>query len=381
MKKGNHNEVTVLGSLISERSIRNKSGTDYPVYSVTNSEGFCRGYFSKEVASEDKQNYKVVEYGDFAYNPSRINVGSIDWYRNSERGIISPLYVTFSVNEKLNKNYLKYYLKSDLSKQYIKTFVTGSVRDNLKFSILAKMPITLPSIEEQKRRSSTLLHIDKQINRFEMMSNLFDDIVKSRFIEMFGDVEDNPMNWPTDTLKKHIDLLAGYPIKSTDYTEQGIKICGGLIIMPDRIDWANCKHLSYADGYERYLLKEEDIVIALDRPWINDGFKIGKIHKSDLPALLIQRTARVRGLDLNQNYLYSVLRSQAFKNHCKVTGSLVPHISSNDIMNFNVPIPPIDIQLKYAQFINIIDKSKFAIQESVNELEKLKKSLMQEYFG
>lgn len=183
-------------------------------------------------------------------------------------------------------------------------------------------------------------------------------IFKFRFIEMFGDVEDNPMNWPTDTLKKHIDLLAGYPIKSTDYTEQGIKICGGLIIMPDRIDWANCKHLSYADGYERYLLKEEDIVIALDRSWINDGFKIGKIHKSDLPALLIQRTARVRGLDLNQNYLYSVLRSQAFKNHCKVTGSLVPHISSNDIMNFNVPIPPIDIQLKYAQFINIIDKSK-----------------------
>ena len=69
--------ITRIEELISEYSVRNKKSEDIPVYSVTNDRGFCTGYFSKEVASKDKSTYKIVPRGYFAYNPSRINVGSV----------------------------------------------------------------------------------------------------------------------------------------------------------------------------------------------------------------------------------------------------------------------------------------------------------------
>lgn len=92
--------ITKLGTVITEYSVRNKSKENIPVYSVTNERGFCTGYFSKEVASKDRTTYKIVPQGYFAYNPSRINVGSVDWQDCEERVIVSPLYVVFSVELK-----------------------------------------------------------------------------------------------------------------------------------------------------------------------------------------------------------------------------------------------------------------------------------------
>ena len=79
-----------LGDFIKEYSVRNKSNEDIPVYSVTNSQGFCTEYFGKEIASKDKTTYKIVPRGYFAYNPSRINVGSVDWQKYEDRVIVSP---------------------------------------------------------------------------------------------------------------------------------------------------------------------------------------------------------------------------------------------------------------------------------------------------
>ncbi len=123
-------KVVKLGDYIEEYSRKNTEEKDITVYSVTNEEGFCTGYFSKDVSSKDKHNYKVVPYGYFAYNPSRINVGSIDWQRLEEQVLVSPLYVVFKIKKDIEKQYLFYYLKSDMAKLYIKNMATGSVRDN-----------------------------------------------------------------------------------------------------------------------------------------------------------------------------------------------------------------------------------------------------------
>lgn len=94
-----------LGKFVKEYSVRNKSNEEIPVYSVTNSQGFCTEYFGKEVASQDKTTYKIVPKGYFAYNPSRINVGSVDWQRNEDRVIVSPLYNVFSVTDEIDRQY------------------------------------------------------------------------------------------------------------------------------------------------------------------------------------------------------------------------------------------------------------------------------------
>ena len=94
-----------LGDYIREYSVRNKANEDIPVYSVTNTQGFCKDYFGKEVASKDKTTYKIVPRGCFAYNPSRINVGSVDWQRDEVEVIVSPLYNVFSVAEEIDQQY------------------------------------------------------------------------------------------------------------------------------------------------------------------------------------------------------------------------------------------------------------------------------------
>ena len=151
--------------------------------------------------------------------------------------------------------------------------------------------------------------------------------------------------------------------------------------MPQRIEWGDCKHWCSIDGYEEYALNENDIVIALDRPWISEGFKIAMVEAEHLPALLIQRTARIRAIGLNQFYLMYCFLLGGFDKHCNVTGSLVPHISAKDIRSFAIMLPPIDLQEQFAAFVEQTDKSKLAIQQSLDKLELLKKSLMQEYFG
>lgn len=183
---------------------------------------------------------------------------------------------------------------------------------------------------------------------------------KSRFSEMFGDLKTNPFHWKQDILKGHIDLLSGYPFKSDTYTDKGINICGGLIIDPGEIRWKDAKHIGSPKGFENYLLKANDIVMALDRPWISDGFKVALVKEDDKPALLIQRTARIRPIDIDYYYLYELLNSESFKSHCSVTGSLVPHISTKDIELFKVNLPPISLQREFAAFKLEAGKSKVA---------------------
>ena len=169
-----------LGKYIEEVSIKNKDDSPLPVYSVTNRDGFVSEYFSKEVASKDKTPYKRVSYGCFAYNPSRINVGSIAIQDKEDCVIVSPLYVVFKVSSELNKKYLFYYLKSDLTLSRIKDVATGSVRDNLKFSQLSNFEISVPSLDEQKKIVAFLDKVADLISLRKEQLKKLDQLVKSR---------------------------------------------------------------------------------------------------------------------------------------------------------------------------------------------------------
>lgn len=191
-----------LGDVLFEYSLRNKQDEDISVYSVTNTKGFCKGYFSKDVSSKDKKTYKIVPRGYFAYNPSRINVGSIDYLREQEKVIVSPLYVVFGTKDSIDKQFLLYFLKSEVGLTLIKASSSGSVRDILKFTDLRKFNIELPDIEEQRRRASVLTKIDNLIIKCTEYLRYCDNLVKSRFIELFGDLSINPMKWPVMTFRE-----------------------------------------------------------------------------------------------------------------------------------------------------------------------------------
>ena len=280
-------------------------------------------------------------------------------------------------SEKLNPKYLYYFCeKFDFEKLNTTVTIPSLTKSNL-----LNVEIPLPNLEKQKQIVELLDKVTSLIFLRKQQLSKLDELVKARFVEMFGDPVVNSKRWPVETIENHIDLLTGFPFDSSGYVSKGVNICGGLIIMPQKIDWSACKHWPKITGYEDYILRPNDIVIALDRPWISNGFKIAMVDREHLPALLIQRTARIRAVDINQHYLMQSLLLGRFDKHCNITGSLVPHISPKDIKSYSVMLPPIELQNQFATFVERVDQQKQTVQQSLEKLELMKKVLMQEYFG
>ena len=380
-----------LGDYIKEYSVRNKNGEDIPVYSVTNTQGFCRDYFGKEVASKDKTSYKIVPKGYFAFNPSRINVGSVDWQRNENRVIVSPLYNVFSVSGLLDQQYLYYFLKSDFALQRIKAVATGSVRDNLKLDMLYEFPIELPSIEEQREITRRLDSTRRLISLREKESQALDDLIKARFVEMFGDPELNPKKWPIKTLG---DVLSVEPQNGlykpqSDYVQDGTGI---PILRIDAFydgkvtDLSGLKRLNCTDTERsRYLLVENDIVInrvnSLEYlgkcAWIT-GLIEPTVFESNMMRFHVDESR------INPCYITRLLCSPfIYKQILNRAKKAVNQASINqrDVQNLKILIPPVELQKQYAAFVAQVDKSKAAVQKSLDETQLLFDSLMQKFFG
>lgn len=301
-------------------------------------------------------------------------------YYNGKFDAYQRTYIVESLDNKLlSVPYL--YRFMDKYIETLRSISIGGVIKYIKLGNLTEASINLPTIPKQNEIVDVLSVVDNLIKEVEQQLVDLDILVKSRFVEMFGDLNSNEKNWGKESLKHHAKVIVGYPFKSKDYTETGIRIVGGYNLMQGYVVWSECKYWERIDGYEKYLLEADDIVMAMDRPWVNGGFKISKIDGRELPALLIQRTACIRAIDIEQDYLYMLLNSDCFAEHCNIKGSLVPHISNKDIDSFEIFIPPHELQMEFAYFIKQVDKSKLAIQKSLDELETLKKSLMQQYFG
>lgn len=159
--------VTPLKSYLVESTIKNTDNKCQRVLSVTNSRGFINQneQFERSVASKNLKTYKIVKKGQFAYNPSRINVGSIDLLTSFDEGIVSPIYVVFKTDSsKLIDTYFKHFFKAHQFFEQMKNYLQGSVRDNLSFDGLCQMKMFIPSIDEQRKIAAVLNTCDRELN-------------------------------------------------------------------------------------------------------------------------------------------------------------------------------------------------------------------------
>ena len=157
---------TLVSDLIFEISSRNRSNQSDRVLSVTNRDGFVlsEDQFERRVASANLSNYKIVERRQYAYNPSRINVGSIARLDDWDHGILSPMYVVFGLDfEKVDSDYFLHWLSSSEVKERVKNSVQGSVRDSVSFEDLGAIPIALPDKIIQKSIAHNLNSAQKEI--------------------------------------------------------------------------------------------------------------------------------------------------------------------------------------------------------------------------
>ena len=155
-----------IGDFIEQTSERNKDGAIQNVLSVSNSQGFIQQseqFENRSVASDDTSNYKIVERNSFAFNPARINVGSIARLATFDRGIVSPMYICFRTRDNLFPEYLDYYFES-------KQFFTEIQK---RLEGLCNIPLSIPTIEVQqqtgKRLSTLAQEIKLEIDFLELL--------------------------------------------------------------------------------------------------------------------------------------------------------------------------------------------------------------------
>lgn len=155
-----------IGDVIEQISKRNKNNAIQNVLSVSNRQGFIKQsdqFENRNVASEDTSNYKIVEKNDFAFNPARINVGSIARLTTLEKGIVSPMYICFRTQENVAHEYIDFFFESKHFYCEIQKRLEGSVRQCLSFEGLCNIPISLPSLEMQQRIGKRLFTLEQKI--------------------------------------------------------------------------------------------------------------------------------------------------------------------------------------------------------------------------
>jgi type I restriction enzyme S subunit len=197
----------------------------------------------------------------------------------------------------------------------------------------------------------------------------------------------NAADWEETTLGAEVDLLTGFPFQSEGYTdsEESVRLVRGDNIVQGAMRWEGVKKWPSSDiaDYEIFNLREGDVVLAMDRPWIEAGLKYAAISKHDLPCLLVQRTARLRGgPKLYTGYLRYLIGSQEFTQHIHAitTGTAVPHISARQIKEFVFARPPLVVQRSIAAVLGALD-DKIELNRRLNAtLEAMARALFQSWF-
>ena len=188
--KSNENQKEIqLDNVISIINKRNKDDQNLPVLSISNKLGFIsqsEQFEDREVASSDKKNYKIVNKGEFAYNPARINVGSIAQLKTYEKGIISPMYIVFKIDStQLNPTFFENFLDSDYFRYEMMKRLEGSVRMILSAESLKNIKITVPPIKEQENLSKVFLAFDKEIEIIKYQLEKMQEFKKGLLQQMF----------------------------------------------------------------------------------------------------------------------------------------------------------------------------------------------------
>ena len=194
-------------------------------------------------------------------------------------------------------------------------------------------------------------------------------------------------NWPMVSLGDVASLITGYPFKSQHYTDNADapRLLGGDNIAQGSLRWDGARRWprNMTSGLDSYWLEPGDIVLAMDRPWIEAGLKRAAVGPLDVPSLLIQRTARLRGTaDLHTAYLRYVVGSRAFTQHILSvqTGTAVPHISLSQIRAFRFPLPSSEEQRAIANILGTLD-AKIELNRRMNQtLDAIGRAVFRSWF-
>lgn len=289
----------------------------------------------------------------------------------------------FLPNKNVLPTYLYYFLSSK-REQFVKDGV-GGAQPNISAGYLKNVQFGLIPMQQQIDIVEKLDKVEKLIVlRKEQLAKL-DQLVKSRFIELFGDPVQNPFKWDTKPL-----LEMGYCKNGMNFHtgDSGIEMhCLGVGDFKDYSVIDGTDHLPTISLNEtppaESMLQNGDIVFVR-----SNGNKalVGRclvVYSHDTPTTYSGFCIRYRltSDEVKTAYLLRVLKTESIRKKMAGRGANIQNLNQQILASLDIPIPPMEIQEQFTSFVKQTDKSKLAIQRSLNKLELLKKALMQEYFG
>ena len=373
-----------LNEFLSEYTERNIDNKYKPVavgrYGIRSRDSI----YSKELAKDYSKNKLIFK------NTLTIGMGSVQIdigiLSTDETYSVSPAYHTYRINN-INPNYLRYCLECRNQDMFVRYVKKGSRQGKtIDLSRWLAYEIPVYSIEDQEKIVDKIDRVQGIIDASEKQLVKLDELVKSRFVEMFGDPIINEKKWATKKLDKACIAIVDCPHSTPNYTSEntGYMCIRTSIVKKNRIMWEKIEYIKEDEYYTRIQRKRPekgDIIYTREGAILGIAAVIDRecnVALGQRSMLLSpdkkQCTSEFLSVAMNcDSFLSNALKGQS--------GSASPHINVGDIKDFQMIMPPISQQRQFSAFVAEVDKSKLAVKQSLEKLETLKKSLMQQYFG
>ena len=269
----------------------------------------------------------------------------------------------------ISKDYLCYFMRSNAYYMRLLGNVTGTTRKRISRKNLGNVELKVPTKEEQKTVVERLDCLVKVIDSRTKELQLLDDLIKARFIELFGNPDVNSKGWNECALSEKLKVVGGYAFKSDQFDEErGIPVLRIGNINAGFFRPVNLVYWHEDESLERYIVYPGDLVMSLTGTVGKDDYGNVCILGDDYGKYYLnQRNAKleiVEGID--KYYLSQLLKFKQIKKRLTgiSRGVRQANISNKDILNLVVPVPPMEIQEQFAAFVAQVDKSKVAVMNN-----------------
>lgn len=286
---------------------------------------------------------------------------------------------------RLKDNLCLPFLYLQLERKNLNSLVFGSGQPLITGTQLKSLAIPMPELIEQHSIATALQDMEALINGLHQLITKKRDTKlaamqqlltgQQRLTGFSGD-------WVVKPIGESIDLLSGFPFPSDSYSDSGVKLLRGSNVKRGQTDWSDDITQFWPSSdpdIAKYEVKVGDLVISMDGSLVGKSY--ARIVEADLPALLLQRVARIRSRSIDLGFLTQFVGSQFFTSHCDSvkTVTAIPHISAEDIRSFSIPTPPtLEEQSAIATVLSDMDDELTTLKARYNKARKLKLAMMQE---
>ena len=310
-----------------------------------------------------------------------------------DRDIVFDIYVSLALirpnTEIVMPRYLLYAINNPVVKGYFDSSLKGIGVPNLHLKNIRETPIKIYDLETQKAIVEKLDKVCELISLRKHQLEKLDELVKARFVEMFGEISDNSMNWDCFTIGKLISTIeSGWSGngKQREKHADEIAVLKVSAVTKGYFIPTECKVLDDQHNIKKYVYPQKGDIL-FSRANTKEMVGATVLIKKDYPDLILpDKLWKIRFCtDVNPIYMKHVLSTTTVRNAFSAastgTSGSMYNVSMEKFKGVIIPVPPLSVQNEFAAFVERVDQQKQTVQQSLEKLELMKKALMQEYFG